>query len=174
MNETLCNMVLGITGHRPHKLGGYDDATNRSKHVKHMLRTAYEQYQPVCIVSGMALGVDQWAAEVALEMGIKVLALIPCLGQDCKWPTDSQTRYKELLKKITDAGGKIEYVSDQVYHPALEQMAKRNARIVHYATRMLAVWDGTWGGTGSCVRLAQKANIPVTRIHPTTLVVDQV
>lgn len=162
-------MVLGITGHRPQKLGGYNDATNRSYQIKGMLRKCFLQSKPSCVVSGMALGVDQWAAEVALELGIKVLALIPCAGQDSKWPPASQTKYAELLERIVQAGGSVEYVSTQSYHPALNQMQNRNQRIVDHSTEMLAIWDRTWGGTGGCVRLAKIAGRPVTIIHPTTL-----
>ena len=164
-------MILGITGHRPHKLGGYNDTTNRSQQIKLILRKAFLQGKPSCVVSGMALGVDQWAAEVALDLGIKVLALIPCKGQDCKWPTSSQKQYAELMDKITAAGGSIEYVSQDTYSPSC--MHERNKRIVKYSTSILAVWDGTWGGTGSCVRLAKQAGKSIIVIHPTTLEVTQ-
>jgi len=162
-------MVLGITGHRPNKLGGYNDATNRSTAIKAVLRMLYAQGQPNCAVSGMALGVDQWAAEVALEMGIKVLALIPCAGQDAMWPEESKKKYAELLARIAQANGSVEYVSTQSYKPELQQMQKRNQAIVDYSTHIFAVWDRSWGGTGSCVRLAKKASRPITILHPTTM-----
>jgi uncharacterized phage-like protein YoqJ len=160
-------MILGITGHRPHKLGGYNDKTNRSSQIKLTLKQCFAQAKPACIISGMALGVDQWAAEVALEMGIKVVALVPCLAQDSKWPPESRTKYVELLEKIKAAGGTIEYITKETYTPAC--MHLRNQRIVDYATHMLAIWDRTWGGTGGCVRLAKQAGRPVTIVHPITL-----
>jgi uncharacterized phage-like protein YoqJ len=160
-------MILGITGHRPHKLGGYNDATNRSKAIKMKMKEIFLDSKPVCVVSGMALGIDQWAAEVALDLGIKVLALVPCKGQDCKWPFPSQKKYAELLERITIAGGSVEYVSKETYD--LKCMHDRNQKIVDYSTQLLAIWDGSWGGTGSCVRLAKKAGKPVIKIHPNTL-----
>jgi uncharacterized phage-like protein YoqJ len=159
-------MVLGITGHRPHKLGGYNDATNKSKDIKLLMKKAFVQAAPVCIVSGMALGVDQWAVEVALELGIKVLALIPCLEQDSQWPPSSKKKYAELLDRIVKAGGSVEYVTKEPYTQTCMQL--RNQRIVDYSTHILAVWDRSWGGTGSCVRLGKKAGRPVTVIHPTS------
>ena len=159
--------VLGITGHRPGKLGGYNDKTNKSSQIKYMLKKCFLQSNPACVVSGMALGVDQWAAEVALEMGIKVIALIPCLAQDSKWPPSSRTKYLELLQQIEAAGGVIEYITKEPYSQGC--MTLRNQRIVDYATHMLAIWDKSWGGTGSCVRLAKKAGRPITIIHPTPL-----
>jgi uncharacterized phage-like protein YoqJ len=158
-------MVLGITGHRPSKLGGYNDATNKSKDIKLLMKKAFVQAKPACIVSGMALGVDQWAVEVALELGIKVLALIPCLGQDSQWPPAARKKYAQLLTAIVEAGGSVEYVTNEPYTNTCMQL--RNQRIVDYATDMFAVWDRSWGGTGSCVRLAKTAGRPVTIIHPT-------
>lgn len=163
------NMVLGITGHRPNKLGGYNDATNRSTAIKAILRTIYAQSNPSCVVSGMALGVDQWAAEVALDRGINILALIPCAGQDAMWPEESKKKYAELLDRIMQAHGSVEYVSTQSYKPELQQMQKRNQAIVDCSTHIFAVWDRSWGGTGSCVRLAKKAAKPITILHPTTM-----
>lgn len=160
-------LVLGITGHRPHKLGGYNDKTNRSQQIKYMLKKCFVQAQPTCIVSGMALGVDQWAVEVALEFNIKVMALIPCLAQESKWPPESQKKYAELLEQIKAAGGEIEYVTKEPYSPGCMQL--RNQRIVDYSTHMLAIWDHSWGGTGSCVRLAKQAGRPITIIHPISL-----
>lgn len=165
-------MVLGITGHRPHKLGGYNDATNRSKAIKAKMKDIFLEVKPACVVSGMALGIDQWAAEVALDLGIKVLALIPCKGQECKWPLPSQKQYTELLERIIAAGGSVEYVSNEFYTP--QCMHDRNQKIVDYSDKILAIWDGSWGGTGSCVRVAQKAKKTVIKIHPSTLVVEYV
>lgn len=172
-SSSLKTMVIGITGHRPQKLGGYNENTNRSKAVKQKLWSVFEQHKPKCIVSGMALGVDQWAVEVALEMKIPILALIPCAGQEKIWPANSQDKYQDLLLKIIQAGGSVEYVSDLPYNPALQQMQKRNQEIVNHCDRLVAIWDGTWGGTGSCVRLAQKAKRPITKIHPQTLQVEE-
>lgn len=160
-------LILGITGHRPHKLGGYNDTTNRSKDIKLKMSEYFSQAKPECIVSGMALGVDQWAVEVALKLGIKVAALIPCLAQDSKWPTDSRIKYANLLDQITKAGGSLEYVTNEKY--SLSCMQLRNKRIVEYATQMFAVWDGTSGGTGNCVRLAKQANRSIMIVHPVTL-----
>lgn len=168
------NMIIGITGHRPHKLGGYDDRTNRSRFIKPKLKEFFQKLKPSCIVSGMALGVDQWAVEIALELGIKVVGLVPCLGQESQWPPRARDKYQEMLSNIILAGGTIEYVSDLPYNAALKQMQARNQRIVDYSTHMIAIWDRTWGGTGSCVRLAKQAGRTITAIHPTTLEVMEI
>jgi uncharacterized phage-like protein YoqJ len=167
LEPTTKPMLLGITGHRPHKLGGYNDATNRSKAIKLVLKQCFLQAKPTYIISGMALGVDQWAVEVALELGITVMALIPCLAQDSKWPPASRIKYINLLDKITENNGIIEYVTKEPYSSTC--MHLRNQRIIEYSTHILAVWDKSWGGTGGCVRMAKQAGRPLTVVHPVSL-----
>lgn len=163
-------MLLGITGHRPSKCGGYNDNTNQSKQIKSILKKCFLQAKPTVIISGMALGVDQWAVEVALELGIKVIALVPCLAQDSKWPPASRIKYIDLLDKITQANGTIEYVTKEPYSSAC--MHIRNKRIVDYCTHMVAIWDKSKGGTYGCVQLAKQASRPITVVHPISLEVS--
>ena len=56
------------------------------------------------------------AAEVALDLGIKVLALVPCKGQESQWPLSSQKHYVALLWSIEDTDGKVEYVLHDTYN----------------------------------------------------------
>ncbi len=158
---------LGITGHRPHKLGGYDNFTNLCEPIKWRLDTFFKEKNPYSIVSGMALGVDQWAVEVALNIGIKVIAMIPCVGQESRWPISAQNYYARLLERIDMAHGQITYVSLGPY--TIDCMHRRNMEIVNSSSEMLAVWDGTRGGTRDCVRYAQSTGLAVTVLNPRTL-----
>jgi uncharacterized phage-like protein YoqJ len=160
-------MNLGITGHRPHKLGGYNEYTNLCWPIQHKMETFFSWKAPERIVSGMALGADQWAVVVALKLGIKVTALIPCKDQDRLWPPAARAMYSALLASIELGGGKIEYVSDKPYDKWC--MVNRNKEIVNNASEMLAVWDGTKGGTGNCVKLALNDGLKVTVLDPNTM-----
>jgi uncharacterized phage-like protein YoqJ len=159
--------ALGITGHRPPKLGGYDKFTNQSEQLKFKMEIFFMEKNPAHIVSGMAQGTDQWAAEVALKLGIKVLALIPCTGHELMWPTDTQNYYRYLLREIEKAHGTVQYVSLKPYTTYC--MHRRNQAIVSQSSEMLAVWDGTRGGTRDCVRLALADGLLVTVLHPWSL-----
>lgn len=173
MNVTLDKdkMILGITGHRPNKLGGYNNKTNRSAAIKANLFVFFKSQKPEWLVSGMALGVDQWAVEVALELGIKVKAFIPCAGQEKLWPAKAQEEYHELLAQIVLAGGNVIQLSNDPYRKEL--MHARNGSIVEVADTMLAVWDGSPGGTGNCVWQAKKAGRIIYQLHPHTLEIKE-
>jgi uncharacterized phage-like protein YoqJ len=153
-------MVLGITGHRPDKLGGYQPNPLQAR-INDLMREVFEDVRPDKVITGMALGVDQWAAAIAISMGIPFIAAVPFHGQELKWPKESQRYYQELLVKAAD----VTVVAQGPYAPW--KMANRNKWVVSHSDVMLAVWDGTDGGTHNCVDLIRKANKPMIRIDPT-------
>ena len=179
-------MRLSITGHRPQHLGGFDNSRNRCLPIKKVLETEFfrlfkdpitrENLPGSYLFSGMALGVDQWAVEVALELGLRVTAVVPCLWQESKWPPASQEHYQRLLK----ACHSVIQVSDQLYDPALKQMQKRNEALVDACELLLAVWDGAarnadgkGSGTYHCVLAAKRKHRQTLVLNPTTLEVRE-
>jgi len=158
---------LGITGHRPDKLGGYNDYENLRGLLMLKMRDFFLEKGVTTLVSGMALGTDQWATETALDLGIRVAAMIPCLNQEKLWPAISQAYYHALLDRIRKAEGHIIYVSLQNYEKGC--MHRRNLEIVNSSEEMLAVWTGSKGGTKDCVRVAIRAGLPVTVLNPNTM-----
>ena len=58
-------------------------------------------------ISGMALGVDLWAAQIILDLReknpmLKLYCALPCEGQEKKWPADKQALYHSILKQADD------------------------------------------------------------------------
>src|SRR6478609_5888932 len=93
-------MIIAGTGHRPDKLGGYE---NRTRLALGGLATEYlAQKRPDLVISGMALGWDQALAGAAVALEIPFLAIIPFEGQERKWPEDARARYKRLLAAATE------------------------------------------------------------------------
>lgn len=148
-----------FTGHRPNKLGGYIENNPIANYVKAQLRDVIvnsikEGY--TTFISGMALGVDMWVAEIVLELRkanpqIKLIAAVPFSGQECKWPSQSQKRWRGIIDQADD----VVHVCEAGY--SAWKMQKRNEWMVDHAARVVAVWDGTSGGTGNCVGYAKKA-----------------
>lgn len=137
--------VLAFTGHRPHKLAGVE------AEVKLAIRAALHDLKPTTCISGMALGVDTWAAEACVELGIPFIAAVPFEGQDAVWPLDAQTRYRELLR----SAAKVHVVSKGGFTRA--KFLARNRWMVDHAQTVLAIWNGDpAGGTGACVRYARE------------------
>lgn len=157
-------MILGITGHRPDKLPnkatGYKLPNPTYKYVCQELEKHFIQLQPEKIISGMALGVDQWAAFIAYKLKIPFVAAVPFEGQEKKWPAESQLKYKQLLKLASE----IIIVSPGGYGSG--KLQTRNKWIVDYSHKLLATWDGSEGGTGNCVAYAESVKRQIIRIDP--------
>lgn len=155
-------MKLAITGHRPDKLGGYGPSPKQAS-IRMLMETTFMEMNPEAVICGMALGADQWAAEVCNDLHIPWIAAIPFKGQESKWPAESQARYHALLTAARD----IHFVCEPGY--AIWKLHKRNEWMVDNADVVLAIWDGSEGGTAGCVKYATKQNKPTVRIDPTSL-----
>lgn len=156
-------MIISLTGHRPGKLGGYRDFNPTRDRVKQGMTRVFTEEKPDRIVVGMALGVDTWAAEVALTLRIPFIAAVPFIGQERVWPPESQAHYRDLLTKAE----RVEIVTDGGYD--VWKMQKRNEWMVDNSDALLAVWDGTPGGTANCVKYAEKVGKRIIRLNPQTL-----
>lgn len=151
--------TVSFTGHRPNKLGGYNENNPIMRKVIRELddlisRAIKAEYYT--FISGMALGVDIIAAEIVLKYKkaddrVNLIAAVPFEGQEGNWPTQSQQRWKRVL----DHADEIVYVCEPGY--AAWKMQKRNQWMVDNSSVVIAVWDGTKGGTGNCVEYAKKA-----------------
>lgn len=153
-------MFVAATGHRPDKIGGYDFNNPQRCWVRERMKEELLRLRPTACISGMALGVDQDFAWVAQWMTIPVLAAIPFKGQESRWPESSQVFYRVLLARCYH----VETVSPGEYSAA--KMQVRNQWMVDHCQVLLAVWDGSSGGTGNCVRYANKLNREMVRIDP--------
>ena len=71
---------------------------------------------------------------------------------------------KKLYHKILDRAWKITYVSKEPYAAWL--MQKRNEYMVDNCDLLIAVWDGTSGGTANCVKYAKATNKHIIFINP--------
>jgi uncharacterized phage-like protein YoqJ len=143
-------MIVCGTGHRPDKLGGYDEAT-----YQRLVQLATEYLRVTkhdAVISGMALGWDQALAEAALDLCIPVKAYIPFMGMENKWPASSQMKYHALLRRIPDDDWVV--CSEGGYAPW--KMQKRNEDMVNDSDYVLALWNGSTGGTHNCIAYAQK------------------
>ena len=113
---------------------------------------------------GMALGVDQNAAEVLCIRGLKWTAVIPCADQDKLWKPRQRSHYKKLLEKATRR-----VILYPQYSPSV--MHARNLWMVKHSEICLAVFDGdpnkVGGGTATTVRMALDRNLTIYQFNPT-------
>lgn len=158
-------MRIAITGHRPNKLwNDYDLTSPGMQSIKATLERAIAKFCPTLMISGMALGIDTLWAELAIENRIPLLACTPCWGQERKWPERSQDRFNKI---INTQGVELMYTHRGYYNQ--ECMQKRNVYMVDNCDMLLAVWDGTIGGTANCVHYARSVDKKGWIINPHTL-----
>lgn len=141
-------MITAATGHRPEKIGGYDFYAPQRAWVRAQIKRALIDLKTTRGISGMALGVDQDFAYVCIELAIPFTAAIPFVGQEDAWPPHAQEWYEWLLIRAAD----VVVVSPGEYTAA--KMQVRNEWMVDNCDVLLAVWDGSKGGTGNCVNYA--------------------
>ena len=157
-------MIVAFTGHRPQDLGyGFEPGNKMELEIKKSMRQILVALNATTVISGMAVGVDQYAAEVALEMGLKLVCAIPFRGQEAIWPKPAKERYNNILSKATE----VHVVCSGGYEPA--KMQVRNIWMVDHCDAVVAYWKGTPGGTGNCVKYATGRK-PIHIINPESLV----
>lgn len=135
-------MIVAFTGHRPDKIGLAADR------VRHGIRKALIADWPLYVICGMAQGVDTWAAETCLALGIPFVAAVPCDNMEKPWSRPTQERFRRLLKQACE----VVVVSPGPYKPW--KMQKRNEWMVDHCSRLLSVFDGSLGGTYNCLAYA--------------------
>jgi uncharacterized phage-like protein YoqJ len=178
---------VAFTGHRPTKIGGYDRQNPKRVAVTNAIKAAlaravakYGETHEIVVISGGALGVDTDAAREAKNMGLRFMVAAPCRNQDKKWPADSKMTYKKMLsfadadlaQALAVAGETVEggvvYVANTEYTGA-KLMQDRNAWMVDHADAVVAIWDGSEGGTANCVGYARYKRVPMVIINPKEL-----
>lgn len=140
------------TGHRPDKLGGYDEEVFWN--IVRLCRFAIPKVGATHVISGGALGFDQALAMAARDLKVPYSLFLPFEGFDSKWPLMSRSRLAELVKTAFET----RYICPPGYSAA--KMMERNRAMVDEADYVLCLWNGTDGGTANCVHYAQTHNKP--------------
>jgi uncharacterized phage-like protein YoqJ len=153
-------MIVSLTGHRPHKLGGYDPRAPRRIAIRRQLAQWCQEHQPSRIITGMALGFDQDGAVVAYNLGIPYTAALPCWHQNARWNAESTRQWQWLL----DHADEIIVVTQAPYSPPV--MQARNVWMVDHSDLVYACWDGSPGGTANCVTYARSIGRELVIVPP--------
>lgn len=157
-------MIIGFTGHRPPKVGPFEVPNPIYNKICKDIENNLIKLKPEKIISGYALGIDQYAVDVAHKLGIPIVAAIPFKGQELYWPKSSRDRYFQLLSYASE----INYVSPGGY--ASWKMQVRNEWIVNMSDLLIAYFDGSHGGTYNCVKYAQLKNKRILVINPNNII----
>ena len=173
-------LVVQVTGHRPQSFGGTSytmtpDADWAMERVEMMLvflkQHAARQGRGVVLVSGMALGVDQWTVAAALRLAIPVHAVVPFPTQAELWHAQAKREYEAILTqcwRIT----MVRPTGPKNKAQAGTWLTDRNRWMADYVALRaplacgLAVWNGQPSGTAHAVECLRARKVPLVVIDP--------
>jgi uncharacterized phage-like protein YoqJ len=110
-------------------------------------------------ITGMARGVDIWAAEIVLKLRrkgapIKLICACPYEGFEERWESSWQNRYQEILNEAD----LVRYICPD-YSTDCFQI--RNEWMVNHSARVIAVFNNKPSGTMNTIEYAIRQNVPV-------------
>ena len=168
--------TCAFTGHRPQHLPfGMNENDERciklKEELKEQIINLIEAENVTHFITGMALGVDLYAAEIVLDLkarypSITLESAIPCETQAAKWNAAMRERYYGIAAQCDK-----ETLLQTHYTP--DCMDRRNRYMVDHADYIIAVWDGKPSGTGKTVMYAQSKGKVIIKVNPATLMVER-
>ncbi len=149
-----------FTGHRPEKLRRSEYEVFRD--LEHQIREAIDAGFTV-FISGMARGIDIWAAEIVLcirrdDPSIKLICASPYQGFESKWSAAWQERYRNVMEEAD----LVRFISAG-YSPSCFQ--HRNEWMVDHVSRVIAVYNGEPGGTRNTIEYSKRKGIELICIE---------
>lgn len=148
-----------FTGHRPEKLG------NSEESILINLRTAitavYEKGFRT-FISGMARGIDLWAAELVLELkeqypSIRLICASP-------YPEFAERWGKHWREKYEAVWSKADYALNISPNYTRRCFQIRNEWMVDHSGLVIAAYNGQSGGTRNTILYAEKIGVPIDRL----------
>lgn len=149
-----------FTGHRPEKL------IRSEIEIKVALREEIKQAIQdglTVFITGMARGVDLWAAEIVLDLRkrnqeVKLICAIPHEGFEAQWSAS----WKQLYHHVLDNADLVRVITSG-YRTGVYQI--RNEWMVNHSARVIAVFNGQPSGTKNTIGYAKNQGIPVRIIE---------
>lgn len=147
-----------FTGHRPEKLQAPESVVMAAleKETRQAIADGFSVF-----ISGMARGVDIWAAEIVLRLrdageAIRLICACPYQGFERGWKQSWQDRYKAILS----TADLVRYICPGYSRSCFQQ---RNEWMVDHAARVIAVWNGQPSGTKNTIDYARRMGVLVTQ-----------
>ena len=140
-----------FSGHRPEKLGLPERKVKKALSDE-ILRAIDDGY--VTFITGMARGVDLWAGEIVLRekrknSALHLIAAVPYEGFDARWSWSWRRSYQEVLS----GADIVRFICPGYSRDAFQ---RRNEWMVDRSSRLIAVFNGTPGGTKNTLDYAAR------------------
>lgn len=148
-----------FTGHRPEKLTRSEKAikADLEKEIRQAIADGLDVF-----ITGMARGVDIWAAEIVLQlresgMPVRLMCASPFDGFERSWSEDWQRRYRAVMQ----AADHTLFVCPG-YSKSCFQI--RNEWLVNHSARVIAVFNGERGGTKNTIDYTNRLGMELSVI----------
>lgn len=158
-----------FTGYREEKFSFSFELENKgySEFSERLVAAIFDLYEKGCrnFYNGCAYGFDIASAEILLLLkdkcpDVKLIAVIPFLGQENSWSDSWKMRYKAVINSADSVIVLGDAYSKAIYHI-------RNRYMVEHCSKVITYFDGESGGTGSTLKYAEKKDLSVINIHIT-------
>ena len=148
-----------FTGHRPEKLKRMQWLIKREL-KKEILRAVDDGID--VFISGMARGVDIWAAEIVLVLRdsgkpVKLICASPFQGFEARWDEEWKNRYNATMAAADHSVYVCNGYSRSCFQIRNEWMVDRSARVI-------AVYNGEPGGTKNTIDYSLNRGVNVVQI----------
>ncbi len=155
--------TCAFSGHRPEKLPwGSNEQDPRCVALKIKME---QELRRLCeagtgrFLCGMARGTDLMFGELVVKLRgaypITLEGVLPCPGQETRWPQKEQARFQALL-------GQCDSVTCLEQNYSEGCMLRRNRYMVDNAQLLLTVWDGNpHSGTGATVTYGRQRGLTI-------------
>jgi len=156
---------IGVTGHQR-----LDDPGTWPWVATAMREQLSEIGPPLIGVTSLAVGADQLLAQLVIEQGGKICAVLPFADIERSFSPENLPAYRELASQAT-----VEVLDT----PGTDEDAYLAAghRVVDLSDIVLAVWDGKAakgkGGTADVVAYAIERGVPLIHIDPLLRIVNR-
>lgn len=149
-----------FSGHRPEKLVCGGDETNPViNRLKSMIyKEIYDSWKDgyTVFISGLARGVDMWAAEMVADLkrkaDVKLICVKPYKNHGYNLKGVEKWRYNHILENADETV----IICDEYRKNC---MRLRNEYMIEHSSKLIAVVSDYRSGTGQTIRLAEKKGI---------------
>lgn len=143
--------ITSFTGHR--------NITNDKRTLRSFALTVLKENDVKHAAVGMALGWDMAVGMSCFKEGIPYTAHVPFKGQEKRWPIEEQRDYNMLLSCAQHV---VTYYDD--YQPAA--FFVRNEEMIKTSTKLIAMYNGSNGGTEHAIGFALRTKLPYINVWP--------
>lgn len=162
-------MKIAVTAHRPDKLYGYEMTDPRYMFLMVKIKQYLRGMKCCEAITGMALGGDLIFAQAVLELKkegipIKLTCAVPCMDHKKKW---TNSRWIDKYDEVLSVADERIMVCKRPYDNFV--MQERNMWMVDRCDRVLAIYNGSPGGTKNCLQYACETGKACDILNPYTL-----